>query len=274
MRVNMKIALLQSNIIWENKLENLKKLNEYLDYIRDNSIDIEMLLLPEMSFTGFSMSTDITKENDKWTIKKIQKLAKEYNIAIGIGWVNACHGEDEGLSENHYSIISKKGEELLDYVKIHPFSYAEEDKYFKAGKKLNICEINGIKIGVLLCYDLRFPEIFQKLSKESDMIIVPANWPANREKHWEYLLIARAIENQSYIAGINCCGHIGKLYYSGNSTLINPNGDICVGEDIHLDSTKINEEKLLIYDIINDVNKFREEFPVKRDRREDFYNQL
>lgn len=188
--------------------------------------------------------------------------AKKYNIAIGFGWVQDC-GEN---SENHYTIVSKQGDILSDYVKIHPFSYLGEDKKFQSGKEIKFFELDNIKFSSFICYDLRFPEIFQIASKRVDAIIVPANWPASRAEHWKCLLKARAIENQVYIIAINCVGEINKLSYSGDSCIIDPN------ENILLELS--NEEGILEYDLNNYVHEIRDLFPIKKDRKEALYHQI
>jgi Predicted amidohydrolase len=253
----MKVALFQMNIIWENKEANFLNIEKKLKVVSKQNIDL--FLLPEMSFTGFSMRTDLTKENDHKTLKKLTVYAKKYNIAIGFGWVKDC-GE---ISENHYTIVGKQGDVLSDYVKIHPFSYAGEDKKFQSGKEIKFFELDNIIFSTFICYDLRFPEIFQIASKRASVILVPANWPASRAEHWKCLLRARAIENQVYIIAINCVGEINKLSYSGDSCIIDPDGNILL--------ELANEEGILEYDLNDNVQEIRDFFPVKMDRKEDVY---
>lgn len=262
----MKLALGQMQTIWEDKQANLKKLEHYLALIKEKKVDL--FLLPETALTGFSMNTDQVKESEKESAGNVQRLAEAYGIAIGFGWV-----KDAGEKcENHYSILSPSGE-LLDYTKIHPFSYGGEAEFFRGGTKLPICEYQGFRIGVQICYDLRFPEPFQILSKEADLILVPANWPSRRREHWQCLLKARSIENMVYLAGVNCGGQIESMYYSGDSGLYAPDGAELKGEVLTM-ADAVPEEKILIYQIENDVKKYREHFPVKADRKEDLYRDL
>lgn len=262
----MRIALGQIRIIWEDKEANLRKAEACLKLLREQGTDL--FLLPEMSFTGFSMETDRTKETEKETVKAVHMLAEKYGITIGAGWV-----KDAGARcENHYSIVSPKGE-ILDYAKLHPFSYSKEDQYFQGGKRLSVCTVNGMDMGVQICYDLRFPEPFQILSKEADLIVVPANWPAARREHWMCLLRARAIENAAYVAGINCAGQMGGQYYSGDSALYGPDGSALFPKRFFPDES-CPEEQILWYELENDVRMYREHFPVKKDRRETLYKIL
>lgn len=253
----MKVALYQMNISWEDKEKNYAQVEKKIEEIKKEKIDL--FLLPEMSFTGFSMNTLKTKEADGQSIQKVKKIAQKYQVAIGFGWVKDC-----GLkAENHYTIIDYKGEILSDYTKIHPFSYSDEDKEFKAGNNIAIFSMKNTVFSSFICYDLRFPEIFQIVSRYAHIVIIPANWPAKRNKHWKCLLQARAIENQIYILAINCVGQINDTYYSGDSCIINPDGERL--------KTLADKEGVLFYDLQDDVINFRESFPVKNDRREDFY---
>lgn len=256
----MKIALYQMNIVWENKEQNYILLENILK--RQFGKGINLLILPEMSFTGFSMNTFRTKENNLQTVEKISYFARTYQMAIGFGWVKDC-GEK---SENHYTVIDKDGIVISDYIKIHPFSFSGEDQKFQGGEKIISFELNGIVFSTCLCYDLRFPEIFQIASKKAHVILLPANWPKKRREHWKCLLRARAIENQVYMMGVNCIGEIGGLLYSGDSCVIDPNGEV------RLDAGM--QEMVLEYDLTDDVEQFRNEFPVKKDRKEPLYYSL
>lgn len=253
----MKIQLCQTHIIWENKKENL---NNAKKLISESKCDI--LFFPEMSFTGFSMNTDATGENNNFTLDYMQNAALMSDKAIAFGWV--CKNNEK--AENHYTFIDNKGNILSDYIKIHPFSYSNEDKYFNKGSKINIFEYKGFKFSTFICYDLRFPEIFQKASLQADIITVAACWPQARREHWLTLLKARAIENVCYIAAVNCAGNIDNTQYSGDSCIISPDGKI-----IDILSYK---EGNIICNIENDVDKYRSSFPVKNDRREDLYKIL
>ena len=298
----MKLALYQMNIVWENKEENLNKLENVLKTVSGRKIDL--LLLPEMSLTGFSMNTDVTGESDYETVRKIKKLATEYKVAIGVGWTKRINDKSNDLlCENHYSIVGPDEVEefgvtedeksnsclsydsgineddfdeldipmMFDYANIHPFSYSGEDRFFTGGEYQDYLYYKGFNISAAICYDLRFPEIFQTMSKNSELIIVPANWPEVRIGHWDKLLVARAIENQCYIAGINCIGEIGGVTYCGGTMLVDPNGDTVIPDEIEGSDSG---ELVLIYEIDNDVENIREAFPVKKDRREKIYKSL
>lgn len=256
----MKAALCQLNIIFEGKMVNLINAEKYISEASDAQADI--IFFPEMTLNGFSMNVSETGDREKESIKLISSLAGKYRIAIGFGWA-AVKG-DKG--ENHYTVISPDGSILADYIKIHPFSYSHEDRYFNAGTELSSFFYKGKKISLFICYDLRFPEIFQAVSKDSDVIVVAANWPEKRIAHWDTLLCARAIENQSWILGVNCFGDQNGLHYCGNSTAAAPDGT--VREKLH------DREGLIIIDINDEADETRKAFPVKNDRRPDLYKNM
>lgn len=264
--LGMKAALGQLHLQWEDKQANLKTVEAYLELLAEKGT--ELFLLPEMSLTGFSMHTERTGEYAKETVCEIQKLSEKYHMAIGVGWV----GAGESLCSNHYSIVAPEGE-LLDMAKLHPFRFGGEAEHFQGGDSLPVCSYGGFCIGVQICYDLRFPEPFQILSKKADLILVPANWPAARSGHWKCLLKARAIENMVYVAGINCAGETGELFYAGDSRICAPDGTKLKKESICLPG-RCPQEQVQIYELQNDVHRYRECFPVKEDRRETLYQRL
>ena len=262
----MKIALGQLRLHWEDKERNLKRAESYLSLLAEKRVDL--FCLPEMSLTGFSMNTDRTKESRKETVSCIQELAAAYGVAVGVGWV-----KDIGMRcENHYSIVTPD-QEILDYAKLHPFSYSGEDAYFQGGESLPVCTYKGFTMGVQICYDLRFPEPFQILSKQADLIFVPANWPAKRRAHWQCLLKARAIENMSYVFGVNCAGEMGGQYYAGDSMGYAPDGSELPWEAVRLPDA-VPEEKVLVFQVEKGADVYREQFPIKEDRRDALYLKL
>lgn len=259
----MKLGLAQMDIIWENKEENIDKAEKMIQSAVDSNI--ECLLFPELSLTGFSVNIDqIGESAEKFTtIEKISAFCTKYDISLGIGYV------EKGIpkSFNKYAIISNKGEIIADYAKIHPFSFGEESLYYTGGGKIEYCMIQDIMITPFVCYDLRFPEIFQIASQKSHLITIAANWPKERREHWITLLRARAIENQCYIAGVNRVGQGNGLKYNGDSIIVNPYGEVI--------SNNIEGEGIVSAEIDKSiVRKYREEFRLKADRREELYKQL
>ncbi len=254
----MKLSLAQTHIIWEDVEQNLGNAARLIE--KESGKGSQLVLFPEMSFTGFSMNAKMAASSER-IVARMSELAKEYKIALGFGRV------DKGKkNRNHYTVIDSEGSMISDYVKIHPFSYTHEDVFFESGSEVTKFEVGGITFSNFICYDLRFPEIFQAVADDVSAIAVPANWPRERSAHWDALLRARAIENQVYILGINCAGEIGGKDYAGGSCVINPAGEVVhrLGE----------EEESFCFELEDDVKKFRAAFPMRKDRRPSLYERL
>ncbi len=257
----MKIAIVQSEIIFESKAKNLQKADFFLKSAKEQNA--QLVCFPEMSFTGFSMDIIKTAEHDFQTLKRMATLCAKYHIIAAFGWVKATKTH---LAENHYTVLNEQGQIISDYIKIHPFSYGNEEKFFRGGTALDFFSCDGMTVSTFICYDLRFPEIFQTASKKATLILVAANWPFIRELHWKTLLQARAIETQSIVAGINCVGQQGNMDCKGGSVVFHANGEVlCCLDD---------KEHLAVLDLPDDTTLIRQKFNVHSDRREDLYVQL
>jgi predicted amidohydrolase len=253
----MKLALAQLDVSWEDKPKNKEAALMYIE--QASKLNVDMILFPEMSLTGFSMNTKAIGETNNETKEFFKKLCLKFEIFIGFGYVEGTFN-----SKNKYAIMSPKGEEIVDYTKIHLFSFGTETEFYKSGNEIKHFDALGFNIVPLICYDLRFPETFQIASKTASLITVAANWPIERRDHWITLLKARAIENQCYIAGINRVGEGDGLHYSGDSMIIDPRGVVI--------SSLYMEEGIVVADISqNSVTKIRESFKLKEDRRDSLY---
>lgn len=263
----MRIGLAQMDILWENIEENKNKAETFFQEAKKQKTDI--VVFPEMTLTGFSMN--VVKTAADWRIQAdfFREMSKKYDMTAVFGYPARISKEEIKAHpewkeyQNHLSIMDR-GKELLNYTKIHPFTYGLEARYFQGGERIDTAEWKDTVLGAFICYDLRFPEIFQVSSRKSEVIFVIANWPAERADQWNCLLQARAIENQSYVVGVNRTGDGGKIHYNGHSAVYGPTGAAM---------TKIcEEEKLIVAEIHPEtVRKYREEFPMKKDRREDLY---
>lgn len=267
----MKIALAQTDIMWEDKKANLDIAETFIKRAAEENVDL--ILFPEMSLTGFTMNVEGLGEyydKNHWnfnnTLAAIKKLSVKYSINIGIGYIEKELEESKG--KNKYAVISKLGEVISNYTKIHPFTFGTESKYYCGGDKISYFNIDDFNLSTFICYDLRFPEIFQIASKEAELITVAANWPKARINHWVDLLKARAIENQCYIAGVNRVGNGDGIEYNGNSLIIDPLGNV-------IGSLLDGIEGLIVAELDVDlVHNQRKNFPLKKDRREDLYREL
>lgn len=259
----MKFGLVSLNQIWEDKESNLLECEKYIK--KASQEDIDLIVFPEMTLTGFSTNIIVTAE-DKNTSKSIEafsNLAKKYSIALIFGVV--IKDNDKALNKSIF--INQQGELVSDYSKIHPFSFAGEDKYFNGGNKLAVVNFEDMNIGLTICYDLRFPELYSSLGSRCDLIVNIANWPSKRVEHWNTLLKARAIESQIFIAGVNRIGiDSNGLEYVESSNIFNANGE-------KLDFEQINDMK--IYEINKTWTKeFKEKFNTTNDRKIEFYKEI
>ncbi|MBU3155563.1 carbon-nitrogen family hydrolase [Clostridium estertheticum] len=256
----MKLALAQLDIAFEDKSTNKETTKQFIKQAISENVD--MIFFPEMTLTGFSMNPSYIGEDNSETIEFFKEMSTKYNLSIGFGYV-----EGTSHSKNKYKVVAPQGNELVDYAKIHPFSYGNETEFYESGNEIKHFNAFNFNITPFICYDLRFPEIFQLASKTATLITIAANWPNERREHWITLLKARAIENQCYIAGINRVGESNGLTYSGDSMIVDPLGNII--------GSLYNEEGLVIADINqDDVLVVREKFRFKDDRKEELYYKL
>lgn len=274
---NLHIALAELNIYWEDKEKNKELCHSFIKAAASNRADL--IIFPEMTLTGFSMNVEkiAEKKEHSPTLDFFTNLSKIYNIAIAFGMAEYTENRQERAWNKCYLISN--GKILVDYAKLHPFSYGEESIYYQGGTSLCITELNGVVIAPLICYDLRFPEPFQILSAQTDFIFIIANWPKTREEHWNTLLKARAIENQCYIAGINRCGNDPKLSYPLATALYDPYGNKAETITKTFETKQYNEiikNGTLYFTVIDKkiVTQYREEFPLKKDRRNDLYKTI
>lgn len=259
--IKLIVGIAQIDIAWEDSDKNISKIEQFVKTAKENKV--ELVLFPEMALTGFTMNVCSLLLSKEEIINWIKNLAIDNNINIGLGF--ATRIDEKG--KNLYVIVSKKGRILAEYAKIHPFSYGGENEKYYSGDQISICKINEFKVATFICYDLRFPEIFQIASKEAQIITVAASWPKAREEHWITLLKARAIENQCYVIGINRIGIGDGLEYNGSSVFVTPNGEI-------LNRTN-NKEELIIKNLeMERVKEIKKQFDVKMDRKENLYKGL
>jgi omega-amidase len=215
---NMKVALIQTNLIWENPLENRSHLAQKITSFME---DVDLIVLPEMFSTGFTMHPKAVAEIMQGeTIAWLQHLAIAKNAAI----TGSLVIEEDGKFYNRLVFVFPDGK-VEQYDKCHLFGLAGENKEFTAGTKKRIVEYKGWKICPQICYDLRFP-VFSRNAEHYDLLIYVANWPNARANAWNTLLQARAIENMSYVIGVNRIGtDANKNHYDGDSQVVDCMGN-------------------------------------------------
>ena len=223
------ITTIQTNLHWENKEANLRMLE---DKLRNIDQPTEIVLLPEMFSTGFSMKpADLAETMEGETVSWMKDMAAKHRIVLG----GSVIIEEEAGFYNRFIWMLPNGQYGV-YDKRHRFAFAGEDQFYTAGNKRLIAQVKGWRLNLQVCYDLRFPvwarqQLKQneagKLIPEYDVLIYVANWPERRSHAWKTLLCARAIENQCYVIGVNRVGKDGNdIYHSGNSMVIDPLGEV------------------------------------------------
>lgn len=257
----MKIAGIQFDIAWQDPSENFCRVDALA---REAAQDgARLIVVPEMFATGFSMDVPAIAPLAPEIRGFCAKLARSLGVHLVAGVAErpdpssprglnlALHYGPDGGLENSYQ-------------KIHPFSFANECEHFDGGSKITSFQLGSLTAGVFVCYDLRFPEVFRKLADSVSLMIVIANWPAARREHWRTLLQARAIENLSYVLGVNRIGEGDGLTYSGDSLLVSPFGEILAdGKD---------RQSIVAGEIsVNSVAELRSRYSFLADRRHDVY---
>lgn len=215
---NLRISMIQSHIIWEDREENL---GYYGELLRRVSGKTDVAVLPETFSTGFSMNVEKLGEPvDGQTLSTVKMWTEKYQMAI----VGSFIASEKGKYYNRCFFIAPGGEEQY-YDKRHLFRMGGEDKSFSAGTERTIVSYKGWNICLQICYDLRFPVWTRNIGNEYDLLIYVANWPEPRKKVWRTLLQARAIENMCFVCGVNRVGVDGKgIVYQGDSMIISPKG--------------------------------------------------
>lgn len=253
----MKVSLVQCELKMGDVDTNFKNIE---DKIRESMIDNpDVIVLPEMWNTSFIPSNvnEISDKEGENSKELLSKLSKELNVNIIGGSVSNTLN---GILYNTSYIFDRNGNEIGKYNKVHLFSPSGEDKLFKKGNQVVTFELDGVKCGMVICYDIRFLEWIRKYALEDIQVLFnSAAWPAKRSMHWDVLNRARAIENQMFVVCVNSVGDFG-----GHSAIIDPWGEYII-EPFESDEIKTGE---LDFSVIKEI---RESINVFRDRRPELY---
>ena len=249
---NLTITLFQTDLAWEDIDTNIAAFDEKISRLSGQR---DLIILPEMFTTGFSMNAASMAETMNGSaIKWLTDTARRHQVNITGSMI---------ITENNRYfnrlLWARPDGELLTYDKRHLFRYADEHKTYTAGNQHLTISLNGWKIRPFICYDLRFPEWTRNTGNSYDLAIFIANWPQARSAHWKTLLTARAIENQSFVIGVNRVGTDGNgLEYSGDSCVIDPTGRIlfqaAYQETVHTSRLSYS-----------DLDAYRRSFPALKD---------
>jgi omega-amidase len=253
---DLKVTLIQSKLFWEDKKANLKMFASKIANIKEET---DLIILPEMFTTGFTMNAlELAEDMNGEAVKWMQKISRDKNCTI-------CGSVIIAENNNYFNRmlwVNQSGVEFYD--KRHLFRLAQEERTFSEGTKQQIFEINNWKIQPFICYDLRFP-VWSRNTEDVDLQLFIANWPKKRELAWSTLLRARAIENLSYVIGVNRVGTDGNGFeYSGDSAAIHPNGDYLYKESTFEDvrTITLSKEELTIHRRKFQFYKDRDQFTI------------
>jgi predicted amidohydrolase len=260
------VTTIQTHLHWEDKTSNLEMFEGKINSIKEKT---ELVILPEMFSTGFAINPEkLAEKMDGATVEWMKRLASKKNIIL----TGSIIIEEGGKYFNRLIWMLPNGQHGY-YDKRHRFAFAGENEKYIAGSKRLIASVKGWKINLLVCYDLRFP-VWSRQSPhqenkeglEFDAIIYVANWPERRNHAWKSLLVARAIENQSYVIGVNRTGEDGGgLYHSGDSMIIGPLGEILYHQE--------HKEDIFTYTLQKEnLEDARSKFPFWKDA-DDFFIQ-
>jgi len=251
----LNITLLQSDMVWEDKQANLAHYEQLIAFAKDK----EVVVLPEMFSTGFSMAPErLAEPMSGPSVQWMKNMARQHRCIL----TGSLIIENEGKYFNRLLWVQPDGN-LGYYDKRHLFGYADEDKHYSPGERRLIAQVKGWRICLMVCYDLRFPVWSRNFDNAYDVLIYVANWPERRSLAWKTLLQARAIENQSYVIGVNRVGKDGNdISYSGDSSVFGPLGETIWQQHLEaaVHTVTLDREKLLDtrshYPFLNDADKF------------------
>jgi predicted amidohydrolase len=247
---NLKITIVQPDIIWENARANLEKYTAMLSKVEST----DLIVLPEMFTTGFSMNPEKLQEPmDGISVRWMEKTAREKDASV----TGSLIIRENGKIFNRAVWVFPDGN-IQFYDKRHLFTMGNEQEHYSSGNKKLIVDYKGWRFCPLICYDLRFP-VWSRNTENYDVLIYLANWPSPRQQVWKSLLVARAIENQAYCIGVNRTGTDGEnIHYSGDSAFVSPKG---VARFLG------HTEKTETFGIsFSELHRFRENFPVLHDK--------
>ncbi len=212
------VAGVQLDIAWEDPASSLVRAGAQVAAAA--AAGARLVVLPEMFATGFSMNAEAMATHAEAIGGWLAEAARRHGLWLLAGL--AVPGEIR--PRNEARLVDPDGAVRATYHKVHPFSLAREHEHFEGGERLPTAEIEGVRVTPIVCYDLRFPELFRAAAARTDLFVVIANWPEARRAHWSTLLAARAIENQVWVLGVNRVGEGGGLRYTGDSALHDPQG--------------------------------------------------
>jgi omega-amidase len=219
----LRVALGEYDTGWHDAATSLARAGELV--ARAASAGARLVVLPETCTTGFTMDAErFAEPADGPAARALAALARAHGVWILAGL--ALRGEGDARPSNAAMVLDPSGAAVALYRKQRLFAYAGEHRHYSAGDAPAVVTVEGVRVAPFICYDLRFPELFRRVAADVDLLVVIANWPAERRAHWDALVRARAIENLCYVAAVNRTGEGGTLRYDGGSVAYGPWGEL------------------------------------------------
>jgi predicted amidohydrolase len=252
----MKVAGIQHDVVWEDGPATRSRLDPQLEAAA--GAGARLVVLTEMFPTGFSMEPERTAEPEDGPSSEWLR-ARAAGLGLWLAGSVPIRPGDGRRPVNRFLLAGPDGG-LEHYDKIHPFSYSGEHEHYARGTRRVTFTVEGVRVTPFVCYDLRFADEFWGMAEATDCYVVVANWPAARRVHWQALLVARALENQAYVIGVNRVGEGGGLHYAGDSRIVDPLGEVL--------AAGAGGETILLADVDPAVvAETRKRYPFLADRR-------
>jgi predicted amidohydrolase len=251
----VRVAAIQHDIVWEDRDATLTHVEPLVASAVGGGA--RLVVLPEMFAVGFSTAPErVAEPVDGPTSAWLAAQAAQHDV-----WICGTIPEQGATGRpRNVLVLASPGGAMHRYAKIHPFSYSGEHEHYDAGDELVTVDVEGLRVSLFVCYDLRFADDLWGLAPSTDLYVIPANWPAQRGHHWRALLVARAIENQAYVVGCNRVGKVAYQRYAGDSCVIDPMGETL--------ASAVDVEAVVAAEVDADVvRETRAKFPFLADRR-------
>lgn len=250
------------DLAWEDRAENHRRLAHHLCGVPGLRASGDLVVVPEMFDTGFSFNLEKTADNDGRTLGFLCEIARE--LGVTLQGARTVVGPD-GRGRNRATVVGPDGAVLVEYDKIHPFSFGRESEFFTGGDRVVTYPWRAggetVTVCPAICYDLRFPELFRKgMLAGAELFALGANWPKPRKEHRRALSIARAIENQGIMLSVNRAGKDPHLEYAGGSIAVSPVGEVLAEAG--------DEERVVSVEIdLKGLREWRGKFPAWKDAK-------
>jgi omega-amidase len=265
----LEIAIIQMDVQIGKPVHNWEKIKDLLSrLVKDVDTGIrrkpDIIILPEMWNTGYALdqAVELGDRNSEQTKTFFSAFAKQHQIHMICGSVASV--EEDGIYNRSW-VFNRSGDEVASYAKIHLFRLMDEEKFLQPGSKPVLFELDGIRCGLMICYDLRFPELTRTYSLHgAEIVFIPAQWPHPRLTHWRILQQARAIENQMYVITCNRVGVSGDTSFCGHSAVVDPWGEVLREADETEQIVSVTIDRSIVAQV-------RHKIPIFKDRRPECY---